>query len=171
MQRNLDDAMCVARNILHEPKLVPGGGAFEMEVSAQLMEKAKSVEGLVQLPYIAIAKSLEVIPRTLTSNCGADVVRVLTDLRAKHDNLEDKDKLYWGIDGNKGVVTSMKDMNIWDTLAVKKQTLKTSVESSCMILRIDDIVSGLKKKEKSKSSAGQQQEQVDQETFGDSRDG
>ena len=40
-----------------------------------------------------------------------------------------------------------------------------------MILRIDDIVSGLKKKEKSKSSAGQQQEQVDQETFGDSRDG
>ena len=171
MQRNLDDAMCVARNILHEPKLVPGGGAFEMEVSAQLMEKAKSIEGLVQLPYIAIAKALEVIPRTLTMNCGADVVRILTDLRAKHANMEDKEKLYWGIDGNKGKVSSMKELNIWDTLAVKKQTLKTSVESSCMILRIDDIVSGLKKKEKEKSSAAQQQEQVDQETFGDTRDG
>ena len=142
-----------------------------MEIAAQIKEKEKSIEGLVQLPYLAIAKTLEVIPRTLAQNCGADVMRILTDLRAKHANLEDKDKLYWGIDGNKGVVTSMKDMNIWDTLAVKKQTLKTSVESSCMILRIDDIVSGLKKKEKSKSSAGQQQEQVDQETFGDSRDG
>ena len=118
-----------------------------------------------------IAKALEVIPRTLTMNCGADVVRILTDLRAKHANMEDKEKLYWGIDGNKGKVSSMKELNIWDTLAVKKQTLKTSVESSCMILRIDDIVSGLKKKEKEKSSAAQQQEQVDQETFGDTRDG
>ena len=39
--------------------------------------------------------------------------------------MEDKEKLYWGIDGNKGKVSSMKELNIWDTLAVKKQTLKT----------------------------------------------
>lgn len=32
-ERNLQDALHVARNILLEPKLVPGGGAVEMAVS------------------------------------------------------------------------------------------------------------------------------------------
>jgi T-complex protein 1 subunit gamma len=32
-------------------------------------------------------------------NCGADVVRVMTDLRAKHTNV---DGFYYGVDGNKG---------------------------------------------------------------------
>ena len=170
MQRNLEDAMCVCRNIFREPKLVPGGGAFEMEISAKLIENSKNVEGLIQLPYRAIARALEVIPRTLIENCGADVVRTITDLRARHSDQNNKDKAYLGVDGNKGVIANMKDLKIFDTLAVKKQTLKTSIESTCMILRIDDIVSGLKKKEKSGQSAPQQNDE-DQETFGDQRDG
>ena len=170
MQRNLEDAMCVCRNIFREPKLVPGGGAFEMEISAKLIENSKSVEGLIQLPYVAIARALEVIPRTLIENCGADVVRTITDLRAKHSDSSNKDKAYLGVDGNKGVIANMKDLKIFDTLAVKKQTLKTSIESCCMILRIDDIVSGIKKKEKA-SAGPQQQPDEDQETFGDQRDG
>lgn len=53
MERNLQDALCVGRNIFANPKLIPGGGAFEMEVSARLTEKSKSVEGLLQFPYLA----------------------------------------------------------------------------------------------------------------------
>merc|ERR1712051_604762 len=36
VERNLQDAIHVARNIFLKPKLVPGGGAVEMEVSCQL---------------------------------------------------------------------------------------------------------------------------------------
>ena len=64
----------------------------------------------------------------------------------------------------------MKELKIFDTLAVKKQTLKTSIESSCMILRIDDIVSGITKKEKG-GNGPQKADDEDQETFGDQRDG
>lgn len=32
-ERNLQDALHVAKNIILEPKLVPGGGAVEMAVS------------------------------------------------------------------------------------------------------------------------------------------
>ena len=170
MQRNLDDAMCVARNIFREPKLVPGGGAFEMEISARLIENSKNIEGLMQLPYKAVARALEVIPRTLIQNCGADVVRIITDLRAKHHDENNKDRVNLGVDGNKGVIADMKELKIFDTLAVKKQTLKTSIESSCMILRIDDIVSGIKKKEKG-GNGPQKADDEDQETFGDQRDG
>lgn len=46
MERNLQDALAVAKNIMINPKLVPGGGATEMAISAKLLESAKSVEGL-----------------------------------------------------------------------------------------------------------------------------
>ena len=169
MERNLTDAMCVGRNILSNPRLVPGGGAFEMEVSARLMEKSKNVEGMLQLPYQAVALALEIIPRTLSQNCGADVVRVITDLRAKHADTTDKNHINYGVNGITGKIEDMTVLNVWDTLSVKRQTLKTSVESACMILRIDDIVSGMKKKSQKKEDSAP--EPQDQETFGDARDG
>ena len=35
---------------------------------------------------------------------------------------------------------------MWEPYEVKAQTIKTAVESATMLLRIDDIVSGLQKK-------------------------
>ena len=46
-----------------------------------LTEKSKSVAGVQQWPYKAVAKALEVIPRTLIQNCGANTIRTLTALR------------------------------------------------------------------------------------------
>ncbi len=65
----------------------------------------------------------------------------------------------------------MKDLDIWDPCAVKIQTFKTAIESACMILRIDDIVSGMKPSKKEGSGAPQQNDDGDEETFGDQRDG
>merc|ERR1719511_62084 len=84
VERNLQDAIHVAKNIFLKPKLVPGGGAVEMEVAHLLAAKSKSLKGVVQWPYRALANALEVIPRTLAQNCGANTVRTLTTLRAKH---------------------------------------------------------------------------------------
>ena len=36
--------MCVARNILYQAKLVHGGGKFEMEVSAQIINYWKKLK-------------------------------------------------------------------------------------------------------------------------------
>jgi T-complex protein 1 subunit gamma len=84
IERNLQDALGVARNVLLNPKLVPGGGALEMQIACRLREMADKVEGNQQWPMKALASAFEVIPRTLAANCGADVVRVITELRAKH---------------------------------------------------------------------------------------
>lgn len=83
MERNLHDAMQVARNVVFEPKLLPGGGAVEMAVSVGLVEAAKKLEGVEQWPFQAVGMAMEVIPRTLAQNCGADVVRVMTELRVR----------------------------------------------------------------------------------------
>lgn len=43
----------------------------------------------------------------------------------------------------------VNNLNVWDPLAVRIQVLKTAVETSIMLLRIDDIVSGVKKRDDS----------------------
>ncbi len=83
VDRNLQDAMQVARNVMLDPSLVPGGGATEMALAQALNEKAKSVAGVQQWPYRAVSRALEVIPRTLLQNCGANTIRVLTALRVR----------------------------------------------------------------------------------------
>lgn len=167
MERNVHDALGVARNLFGCPKLVPGGGAVEMEICHRLNQNAKNISGLEQKPYRAVAYALEAIPRTLTQNCGADVVRTLTALRAKH---AEEGGLFYGIDGNAGVIADMREVNVWEPLLVKSQVIKTAIESSCMLLRIDDHVSGIKRPEK--KGGDDQGQQADQaETFGDARDG
>eukprot|EP00729_Bicosta_minor_P013791 gene13791-1984_t len=142
VERNLLDAMNVVRNVIVNPKLVPGGGATEIALSVKLNEKAKLVEGVAQWPYKAVAKALEVIPRTLIQNCGASTIRVLTELKAKHAGGACNS---WGVDGNKGTVVDMEELGIWEPLSVKLQTVKTAIETATLLMRIDAIVSGLKR--------------------------
>ena len=42
----------------------------------------------------------------------------------------------------------MRESDVWEPVAVKNQVIKTAIEASSMLLRIDDVVSGVKKKEK-----------------------
>ncbi|KAL2891025.1 T-complex protein 1 subunit gamma [Ceratocystis lukuohia] len=140
IERNLHDAMGVARNVVFHPRLAPGGGATEMAVSVRLNQLAKSVEGVAQWPYKAVADAMEVIPRTLVQNAGSSPVRVLTDLRAKHA----EGKHTWGIDGDNGTIADMKDYGVWEPEAIKLQSIKTAIESACLLLRVDDICSAKK---------------------------
>lgn len=143
---------------MFEPKLCPGGGATEMAISVRLTENAKTITGPQQLAYKAVATSLTVIPRTLVQNCGANAIKVLTQLRAKHT---DPANSSWGIDGTTGSLVDMKSYGVWEPLAVKAQTLKTAIESACLLLRVDDIVSGVSQRT-SGAQGGPTQEQAEE---------
>lgn len=68
----------------------------------------------------------------------------------------------------------MKQLGIWEPVSgifnlskefeflVKSQTLKSAIESACLLLRVDDILSGISKK-KDKQQA-QPQPEMDEET-------
>lgn len=135
-ERNLQDALHVARNLVLEPRIVPGGGAIEMSLSLALIRK--------NVQFRPIAQALEIIPRTLAQNCGANTIRTLTTLRAKHA-AQGNSLCTWGIDGETGQLVDMKDRGIWEPLSVKLQVYKTAIETAILLLRIDDIVSGSKK--------------------------
>ncbi len=116
-----------------------------MAVASAITKSIDEVDGASKWPYAVIAEALEAIPRTLAENCGANVIRTLTELRAKHSQPNFSGSTY-GVNGNTGVVTDMTQLGIWEPYCVKTQTFKTAIESSCMILRIDDVVSGTRKK-------------------------
>ena len=140
-----------------------------------LIAKSKSIEGIQQFPFRAVAQALEVIPRTLIENCGGNPIKLLTALRAKHAAaITTGGTSTWGIDGKKGELVDMTELKIWEPYMVKTQTLKTAIEAACMLLRIDDIVSGMS----GRGGGGGQQQQggaapdgADEDTFGDNRDG
>jgi len=149
VDRNLADAMSVARNVIFNPILAPGGGATEMAISVGLQQRARSVTGVEGWPFRAVADAMEVIPRTLAQNAGGNAIRVLTELRAKHANGEHS----WGINGDTGKVVDMKSYGLYESASVKIQILKTAIEAARMLLRVDDVVQATRK-DKERDSGG-----------------
>jgi len=164
IERNLEDAMEVIRNIVYQPKVVPGGGAIEMAISVALEKINRNMVGMVKMAFQMVSKSFEVIPRTLAENCGVSVIRAVTKLRQLHlqhgkegeecenDNKEDNDNnntyCDYGVNGETGELVKMSELGIWEPLSVKVHAIQTAIENACMILRIDDIVAGSKNKKK-----------------------
>lgn len=109
-------------------------------VAQSLMEKSKSMTGVMQWPYRAVASALESLPRTLLANCGANTIRTLTSLRAKHAaHLAAADSAAagactWGVNGETGELADMRVLGVWDPLVVKSQTYKTAIEVLCFAL-------------------------------------
>ncbi|KAI0047249.1 T-complex protein 1 [Auriscalpium vulgare] len=150
IDRNLADAMSVARNVVFNPRLVPGGGAVEMAVSVGLHAHARSVTGVEAGPFRAVADAMEVIPRTLVQNAGGNAIRVLTELRAKHANGE----YSWGINGDTGKIADMKTYGLYESASVKIQTFKTAIEAARVLLRVDDVVQATRKERQQEQGGG-----------------
>lgn len=56
----------------------------------------------------------------------------------------------------------MREIKVWDPVSVKLQTFKTAIETASMILRIDDIISGMKKGRGSGGGQPQPQAEMDE---------
>jgi T-complex protein 1 subunit gamma len=57
----------------------------------------------------------------------------------------------------------MKEYGVWEPQAVKAQTIKTAIESACLLLRVDDIVSGVSRKQQGGAGPTQQQGETPEE--------
>lgn len=147
VERSLQDAMSVARNIIMDPQVVVGGGAFEMALATKLLTRAATLGNEERLAYEAVAHTLEVIPRTLIGNCGASVIRLITELRSIHASYSGEGTCPMGVDGTAGCIRDMKEAGIWDSYATKIQAIKGAIENACMLLRIDGLLNARRSKD------------------------
>jgi thermosome len=139
--RAIHDALCVVRDVVEDQKLVGGGGAPELEVAIQLREFASTLGGREQLAVEVFADSMDIIPKTLAENAGLDQIDILMKLRASHQ----QGNKFAGFDLDTGeVINDMLAANVVEPTVVKVQAIKSSVEASSMILRIDDVIAGVK---------------------------
>jgi len=141
-ERSIHDALCVARDVVREPKIVAGGGAPELEMAKVLKEYAESLPGREQLAVMAYAEALESVPTTLSENAGLDPIDIISELRARHE----KGEIWAGIEVHDGKVKNMEKSGVFEPQAVKKQIIKSATEAATMILKIDDIIAAGKMK-------------------------
>jgi thermosome len=135
-ERSVHDALCVVRDVVQAPKIVAGGGAPEMEISKVLKAYAQSLPGREQLAVQSFAEAMEIVPLTLGENAGLDPIDILSELRARHE----KGEKWAGVDVFEGKIKDMRNLEVYEPLAVKKQTIKSATEAATMILRVDDVI-------------------------------
>ncbi|MEM0052306.1 MAG: thermosome subunit alpha [Sulfolobales archaeon] len=153
-ERSLNDALHTMRNILRDPKVIPGGGAPEIEVALRLRKYAESVGGKEQLAIQAFADALEEIAVVLASTAGMDALETLMELRKLHS----EGKIYAGINVVEGkIAEDMLAINVAEPVIVKKQVIKAAAEAAAAILKVDDIIaaSPMKTGEGKGSKAGE----------------
>jgi len=136
-ERALNDALYVISDVAKNPKMVPGGGAIEMEVAKEVRSYARQVGGREQLAIEAFADTLEVIPKTLAENAGLDTLDTMVAMKAAH---EKRGGSAMGVNVFEGGVADMLEKGVVEPMVVKLQAVKSGVEVASMILRIDDVV-------------------------------
>lgn len=138
LERAFHDALRVVGVTIEDKKVVPGGGAPEVELALRLREYSATVGGREQMAVQAFADSLNVIPRTLAENAGLDPIDMLVALRSKH---ETKDGKNFGLNVFVGKPEDMLKAGVIEPMRVKTQAINSAVDAAIMILRIDDVIS------------------------------
>jgi thermosome len=137
VDRALNDALYVVRDVVMHPYITYGGGALAAEMSKQLRDYASTLEGREQYAVNAFADAIESLPNTLAENAGLDPIDVIVNLRKAHT----EGKVYHGIDYKTGKVGDMKAARVVEASVVNRQIVMSAAEAAQMILKIDDVIS------------------------------
>ncbi|KAI9171454.1 T-complex protein 1 subunit delta [Paramyrothecium foliicola] len=125
-ERSLHDALCVVRCLVKKKALIAGGGAPEIEIAAQLSKQARSLTGTEAICWKAFADAMEVIPTTLAENAGLNSIKVVTDLRHRHEMGERNA----GVSiKSGGVNTNISKENVLQPLLVSTSAIELAAET------------------------------------------
>jgi len=129
----------VLRNFIENSFIVRGGGSTEAIIANKIIDLISTVEGREQIVIEKFAEAIEEIPVTLARNVGMDPIDALTQLRSRYANCPKGILKWYGIDSDKRKVSEIFPDDVIEPLVVKQQIIKTAVEVTNMIIRVDDI--------------------------------
>ena len=139
--RSVLDALSVLGDFITKPKIVAGGGSVEAMIAAKIRTRANLVSGRKQIVIQKFADALEEIPLTIARNAGMSEIDTLTQLRSKHAILYNNDKFNWyGINPIGRKIEEMLSKGIIEPSIIKEQIMKTAVEVTNLLIRVDDVL-------------------------------
>jgi T-complex protein 1 subunit theta len=139
LERAVDDGVHACRVACQDGRLVPGGGATEMECSLRVKQFGDTCPGLDQYAIRTVATVLEFVPRTLAQNAGLHAGDTLAALGAAHANGQ----------GTHGIdITGKSSNGIFDTaetqlvdlLATKESAFRLALDAALTVLKVDQII-------------------------------
>jgi chaperonin GroEL (HSP60 family) len=136
-ERGIDDALHAVETSIMDGKIVPGGAAVETELSLRLRQYATQVKGKEQLSINAFAEALEIIPKALAMNAGLNPIDSMIELKTKHESGKGNN---FGLNVYSGKAVDMAKAGVVEPMRIKTQAIKSAVEATQMILRIDDVL-------------------------------
>ncbi|WP_042666729.1 thermosome subunit beta [Desulfurococcus amylolyticus] len=149
-ERSMRDALSAVADALRDGKIIPGGGATEIELAKYIRRLATKIGGKEQLAIEAFAKAIEGLTVSLVENAGLDPIDMIMKLRAAHEKDSGK---YLSIDLATGDLVNMKEKGVIEPVSILANAIKAGTEAATIILRIDDVIAA-SKLEKGKEETG-----------------
>ena len=129
-KRSLHDAMCVARNLIRDNRIVYGGGAAEVSAGLAVSAAADGVAGMEQYALRAFADALEDAPMALAENSGLPPIATLSDIKSRQ--LKENNP-FLGVDCVGAGTNDMRAQKVFETLVGKQQQLLLATQLVKMV--------------------------------------
>jgi len=139
-KRCIHDANCCVRNLIRDPRVVPGGGASEMAASRAVASAADIEQTLDQYSMRAYAQALDIIPMALAENSGLSAIGEMAAMKAKQAVMNNA---WHGVDCMQTGETDMWKQNVYEACASKCNQLRLATQVVKMILKIDDVITSI----------------------------
>ncbi|TFG20344.1 MAG: hypothetical protein EU530_03535 [Promethearchaeota archaeon] len=133
---SLETAIRVGYNTLKSMKVLPGGGAIELQCSQQLQLYANNFADKLQLVILEYAKVFESLIGYIIVNSGEDPLTIIPNLKKFHSQKKNN----YGYDVKAKSIVNVIDNGTLDDYFTKVHAIKIATEMACQINRIDRLV-------------------------------
>lgn len=137
LERAIDDGVHAVKALCEDPRLLPGAGAVELELSKRLKAYADEVRGLDQYSLRKFADAFDIVPRTLCENSGNDPTALMHIMHQSHVP-EGSANMGFNIETNEPQDAAAA--GIYDIYVTKLNALRLAVDAAITVLRVDQII-------------------------------
>ncbi|XP_033002784.1 T-complex protein 1 subunit theta isoform X2 [Lacerta agilis] len=138
VERAIDDGVNTFKVLTRDKRLIPGGGATEIELAKRITSYGESCPGLDQYAIKKFAEAFEAIPRALAENSGVKANELISKLYAVHQ--EGNKNVGFDIEAETAAVKDMLEAGVLDTYLGKFWGIKLATNAAVTILRVDQII-------------------------------
>ncbi|XP_020651879.3 T-complex protein 1 subunit theta isoform X1 [Pogona vitticeps] len=138
VERAVDDGVNTFKVLTRDKRLVPGGGATEIELAKQITSFGETCPGLDQYAIKKFAEAFEAVPRALAENSGIKGNELISKLYAVHQ--EGNKNVGFDIEAEAAAVKDMLEAGVLDTYLGKHWGIKLATNAAVTVLRVDQII-------------------------------
>ncbi|XP_057601179.1 T-complex protein 1 subunit theta-like [Hippopotamus amphibius kiboko] len=138
IERAVDDGVNTFKVLTRDKRLVPGGGATEIELAKQITSYGETCPGLEQYAIKKFAEAFEAISRALAENSGVKANEEISKLYAVYQ--EGNKNVGLDIEAEVPAVKDMLEAGVLDTYLGKYWAIKLATNAAVTVLRVDQII-------------------------------